>query len=207
LSLGFGLSVGYPIAYPYSAGYVYPYQYAYPDPNAYAYSDPSAYSSGAYAAPSYGSYAPGPSPGYPPSSYPTPGYPSSAYPSSVYQSGDQTPSSYPASAYPASSDPTSGGYPPPGYAPEAPESVGVQPGTASGGVSFEISPATAVVSVDGTRAGTVADFGPSSQPLALAPGRHRIEVRAAGYQTIVLDADVKPGEVTPYQGTMQALRP
>jgi hypothetical protein len=83
----------------------------------------------------------------------------------------------------------------------------VQPGsTATGGVSFEISPADAAVFVDGVSMGTVADFGPSSQPLTLLPGRHHIEVRASGYQTIVFDADVKTGEVTPYQGTMQPQR-
>jgi hypothetical protein len=183
LSLGFGLWVGYPVTYPYYGGYPYPDAYAYASPNPYP--DPNS----AYPAPYYGSSGgspegsptPNPSSGYPP-----PGYPSSGYPSSPYPSGNP-----------------SSGYPPPG--PES--SVGVQPGTtASGGVSFEISPATAMVYVDGTAAGAVADFTPTSQPLALAPGRHRIEVRAPGYQTIVVDADVKAGEVTPYQGTMEPSR-
>jgi hypothetical protein len=74
-------------------------------------------------------------------------------------------------------------------------------------VSFEISPTTAQVYVDGAAAGTVADFGSSSQPLGLAPGRHHIEVRAPGYQTIAFDSDVKAGEVTPYQGTLQPAQP
>lgn len=76
-----------------------------------------------------------------------------------------------------------------------------------GGVSFEISPTTAQVYIDGVAAGTVADFGPRSQPLGLAPGRHHIEVRAPGYQTIAFDSDVKAGEVIPYQGALQPAQP
>jgi hypothetical protein len=70
-------------------------------------------------------------------------------------------------------------------------------------VSFEITPGGAAVSVDGTYVGTVANFSPTSQPLGLTPGRHHIEVRAAGYRTLAFDADVIPGQVTPYQGTLQ----
>jgi hypothetical protein len=94
-----------------------------------------------------------------------------------------------------------------GYPSQAAASaVGAQPGqqAASGGVSFEIAPGTAAVSVDGTYVGTVADFGPTSQPLGLMPGRHRIEVRESGYRTMTFDADVTPGQVIPYQGTLQA---
>ncbi len=82
----------------------------------------------------------------------------------------------------------------------------MQPGqqAVSGGVSFEITPSGAAVSVDGTYVGTVANFSPTSQPLGLTPGRHHIEVRAAGYRTLAFDADVTPGQVTPYQGTLQA---
>jgi hypothetical protein len=36
----------------------------------------------------------------------------------------------------------------------------------TGGVSFEITPNTAAVFVDGTYVGTIAEFGPESQPLA-----------------------------------------
>ena len=85
-------------------------------------------------------------------------------------------------------------------------SVGVQPGqqATTGGVSFEITPGSAAVSVDGTYVGTVANFSPTSQPLGLTPGRHHIEIRAAGYRALAFDADVTPGQVTPYQGTLQA---
>jgi hypothetical protein len=86
----------------------------------------------------------------------------------------------------------------------------VQPGQAeseSGGVSFEITPNTAAVYVDGQYVGTVANFAPTAQPLTLTPGRHHLEVRSPGYQTMAFDADVTPGQVTPFQGTMQPIRP
>jgi hypothetical protein len=84
----------------------------------------------------------------------------------------------------------------------------VQPGarSASGGVSFEITPNTAAVFVDGTFVGSVAQFGPTSEPLRLLPGRHHIEIRASGYQPMVFEANVTPGQVTPYQGTLQVQR-
>jgi PEGA domain len=159
LSLGFGLWVGFPVAYPY---YGYPdYGYGYPYPAPYPYPDPYGYPASAY--PAYGG-------GYPPASYG--GYPPSS-------------PSYP--AYPA----------------QPQTSVGAQPGQTSGGVSFEITPGTAEVYVDGEYVGTASTFGPSFPPLSLTPGRHNVEVRAPGYQTIAFDADVIPGQVIPYQGAMQ----
>jgi hypothetical protein len=152
VSLGFGLWVGYPVAYPYYS-YGYPYPYAY---SAYPYSYP----------------------------YPYPyGYPAGAY------------------GYPPS------GYPPANYPAQAQGSVGVQPGqTDSGGVSLEITPNTAAVYVDGQYVGTVANFAPTMAPLALTQGRHRLKVRSPGYETMSFDADVKPGQVILFQGTMQPIR-
>lgn len=174
LSLGFGLWAGYPVAYPYYYGY--PYGYPYPvDPYAYG-----------YAAPSYGYAAP-------PYSYPAQPY-------------AQNQSAYPPSNYPAPGDAnygTSGQ----GYQTEQPApAIGVQRGgqqSAPGGVSFEITPDTAAVFVDGTYVGTAGTFGPMSPPLGLIPGRHHIEVRASGYRTMTVDADVTAGQVVPYQGTLQ----
>ena len=85
----------------------------------------------------------------------------------------------------------------------------MQPGTTnqntqnSGGVSFEITPNFAEVFVDGVSMGTVGQFTPTSQPLGLTAGRHRIEIRATGYQTISFDTDIVAGQVIPYQGQMQ----
>jgi len=131
------------------------------------------------------------------------------------------PYSYPSYAYPAApSYPPASGYPPASnYPPSSSQgsvypsdqqgpqnSIGVQPGSAeadTGGLSFEITPNTAQLFVDGTLVGTVGQFTPTSQPLGLAAGRHRVEVRAPGYKTISFDVDIIAGQVIPYQGTME----
>jgi hypothetical protein len=84
--------------------------------------------------------------------------------------------------------------------------MNVQPGGATGGLSFEMSPAEAEVFVDGQDYGPVSSFTPRSQPLSLTPGRHRVELRAQGYETMMFDADVVAGQVIPYQGTLQTMR-
>jgi hypothetical protein len=72
-----------------------------------------------------------------------------------------------------------------------------------GGLSFDITPSTAQVFIDGRPAGTVAEFTPNSQPLGVQAGRHHLEIRAPGYQTLSVDVDVVAGQVIPYQGTLQ----
>jgi hypothetical protein len=187
LSIGFGIWAGYPYPY-YYGGYGYPpyaYGYGYPAYDPYAYNNyaplPYDYSN----ASPYGYPAdPADSQGYPPQQQ---GYP-------PQQQG-----------YP----PQQQGYPPQqGYQQQAPAgSIGVQPGgqqTNSGGVSFEITPTTAAVFVDGTYVGTTGEFGPTAQPLGLAPGKHHFEVRAAGYKTLSFDTDVAAGQVIPYRGALEA---
>jgi PEGA domain-containing protein len=190
VSLGFGLFVGYPVRYPYYYGYPYAYPYPYP---AYAY-PPAPYGyppPGAYPPPAAGY----PSNGYPSNTYPSNGYPSNTYPSNGYPSNGYPPNGYPSNGYP------SNGYPSAGAPPAG--SVNVQPGANQGGVSFQITPDDAEVYVDGANVGRVSDFGPMSQPLSMAPGRHRIELRRSGYQDLVIDADIRLGEVIPYEGAMQ----
>jgi hypothetical protein len=154
-------------------GYPVPYPY-YVSPYAYA---PQ------YGAPSV--YA-APAPNYPSSNYPTSNYPSSNYPSANYPSSNYPSANYPSSNYPA-------------------PSVDVQRRGAAprAGISFEITPQNAAVFVDGNYVGTAEEFGPSAPPLDLAPGSHRVEVRAQGYRTLTSDADVEPGQVIPFQGTLQ----
>jgi hypothetical protein len=69
-------------------------------------------------------------------------------------------------------------------------------------VSFEISPTDAEVWVDGTFRGTVDEFGPQTEPLRLAAGRHHIELRAGDMQPMTIDATVLAGQVIPYRGTL-----
>lgn len=75
-----------------------------------------------------------------------------------------------------------------------------------GGISFDIGPASAQVYVDGSFAGIVEDFDARSEPLLLAPGSHYVEIRLAGYRTVSFDVTITPGEITPYQGTLERLR-
>ena len=74
-----------------------------------------------------------------------------------------------------------------------------------GGLTFDIKPATAQVSVDGVLVGVVDDFTSASEPLLLAPGTHYLEIRLPGYRTAMFDVTVTSGEITPYQGTLERL--
>jgi len=83
--------------------------------------------------------------------------------------------------------------------------VAVQPPNQSnmGGVSFDITPSTAEIWVDGNYYGTVDQFTSSFQPLGLAAGRHHIELREPGYQVSSFDVDIIPGQVIPFQGQLE----
>jgi hypothetical protein len=163
------------------AGYPFAYSYGFYDPFYYPYG----YGYGYVSPYAYGPY------GYnAPNGYSTPnGYPPFGYPG--------TTSPYPpASNYPPSSNQSGGD------GPQA--SIGVQSGQANtGGMSFEITPNTAQLFVDGTQVGTVGQFTPTSQPLGLVAGHHQIEVRAPGFQTMAFEVDIIAGQVIPYQGAME----
>lgn len=72
-----------------------------------------------------------------------------------------------------------------------------------GGISLDVVPDDAEVAVDGAYVGVARDFSPSYQPLTLTPGRHHVELQAAGAVPLAFDVDVVPGEVIPYRGTLQ----
>jgi hypothetical protein len=189
VSVGFGLYVGYPVAFPYyGIGFSYGYGYGYPYPYRYGYGYP-----------------------YPYASYPNPyPYPYSGVAPYAYPSSSTT---YPYPDYRPSANQSS--YPYPNNPPQAQSAQGSielepgrpqTPGTSqrnSGGISFDITPSTAQVYVEGQYVGLVRDFSPTSQPLTLSPGRHHVEIRLVGYQTMTFDTEVTAGQVVPYQGTMQ----
>jgi hypothetical protein len=59
------------------------------------------------------------------------------------------------------------------------------------------------VYIDESDVGPVSNYGPMSQPLTVTPGRHHVEIRRDGYQTLTFEVDAIAGQVIPYQGTMQ----
>jgi hypothetical protein len=146
--------------------------------------------------------------GYPVSYYDPYYYPYDYYPYASAAPGypPQGPGYYPpqGSGYP----PQGSGYPPqgPGYQPQG--SVGVRPGAQPnqanmGGLSFDISPDTAEVYVDGSYVGQVSQFTASSQPIGLPAGRHHVELREPGYQVSSFDVDIVAGQVIPSQGQLE----
>ena len=201
-SIGFGIWLGYPVAFSSSFYYGYPYYYAP------YYAPPYPYYGYSYPYP-YG-YPPAPAYGYPPpytsmNTYPSNGYPTQGYPAQNYPAQGPPAQSYPAQSYPAQ-----GAYPEPTASqpqsqPQQSAAI-AEPGTPAGGISFDINPSTAAVIIDGTYVGRVADLGPTTQPMGLKPGHHRVEIRAAGYETVTFDADIVAGQVLPYKGDMQPIR-
>jgi hypothetical protein len=193
-SIGFGIWAGFPVAYsagfyapwyydPYYYGYGYGYPYPYPYP--YPYYSPYPY---------YG----GPGPAYPSTPYPSTPYPSTPYPpGSTTPPGTTTP---PGSPTPGSNYPN-GPSVRPNRTPS--QTISVEAQRNLGGFSFQVSPNTAQVFVDGKYMGTVSEFTPQSQPLGVPAGDRRVELRADGYRTVQFDAQVVAGQVLPYQGAMQ----
>ena len=92
----------------------------------------------------------------------------------------------------------------PGYPLPPTGSVNVQPDqTRMGGISFQITPGSAEVWVDGNYFGTVGQFTPESQPLGLTAGRHHVELREPGYEVSSFDVDIVAGQVIPFSGALE----
>lgn len=72
-----------------------------------------------------------------------------------------------------------------------------------GSLRLKIDPRHAEVYVDGLFRGVVDDFDGLLQRLKLEAGAHRLEVRAPGYQPLVFDVLVTPGETTTYRGDLK----
>ena len=111
---------------------------------------------------------------------------------------------YPYDAYPYASS-GSGVYPvPPQGSVNVQPYAQQQPNQANmGGLSFDITPNTAEIYVDGNYSGEVGQFTAASQPLGLPAGRHHVELREPGYEVTSFDVDIIAGQVIPYQGQLQ----
>jgi hypothetical protein len=77
----------------------------------------------------------------------------------------------------------------------------------TGRLRLNVEPADAEVFVDGYYAGIVDDFNGHFQHMNLTPGPHRVEVRAAGYEPLVVDVSVQPRHGTVYRGALMRARP
>ncbi len=89
------------------------------------------------------------------------------------------------------------------YPPPPPDAIEVESGAPYGGLSFDVTPPTAEVYIDGEDAGEVDDFTANAQPLTVGAGSHHIEIDAPGYRPMAFDVDVEPGQVIPFRGDLQ----
>jgi hypothetical protein len=74
-----------------------------------------------------------------------------------------------------------------------------------GGLSIDLEPRDAELYVDGFFAGRLSDFAADGLPLRA--GRHWIELRAAGYDTLTLPVDIVAGQLAHYRAELTAARP
>ena len=72
-----------------------------------------------------------------------------------------------------------------------------------GGLRLKVKPREAEVFVDGYFAGVVDDFDGAFQQLNLDVGPHRIELRAAGYETISFQIRTQPDEKITYKAELK----
>ncbi len=97
-----------------------------------------------------------------------------------------------------------GGY---GYGGGGGYTGGVQYGSAdSGHVRLKVKPRHAKVYVDGYFVGEVDQFDGAFQKLALNGGRHKVEIKADGYETAEFDVLITPDETVTYQGELKKLQ-
>jgi hypothetical protein len=72
-----------------------------------------------------------------------------------------------------------------------------------GGLTFDVTPDDADVFIDGRLVGSVGQFSSASRPLSLTPGRHQVQIRAAGFSALGFHVDITAGQVMPFQGTLE----
>jgi len=61
-------------------------------------------------------------------------------------------------------------------------------------VTLMIEPKEAILYLNGKRMGTAGQFLPEQRALRLAPGKHRLEARRAGYETLALELNLESGK-------------
>ena len=76
---------------------------------------------------------------------------------------------------------------------------------ARGGLVLQTIPDMAQVFVDGYYVGLAEEFGLHGKAMDIAAGTHRIEIRAAGYETLAFTVKIAPNDIVRYRGDMQPL--
>jgi len=76
-----------------------------------------------------------------------------------------------------------------------------------GSLRVEVKPKDAEVFVDGYYAGIVDEFDGHFQHLSLAPGPHRVEIRAPGYEPLAFDVGIQANHKTTYRGLLRRSEP
>ena len=76
-----------------------------------------------------------------------------------------------------------------------------------GVLKLDVKPWQADVYIDGDRAGSVDQFQGLFHKLRLEGGVHRVELRARGYQTLVVNVRIEPGATITYRGTLDKTAP
>ena len=103
----------------------------------------------------------------------------------------------------------SGGYGRYGYGGYGSYGYGANRYSNNGGVRIEVNPKESrdkiEVYVDEAHAGVVDDFDGFFQRLYLPVGKHEIEIRLAGYQTLQMTIFVSPGNTHHIRGRMEPL--
>jgi hypothetical protein len=75
-------------------------------------------------------------------------------------------------------------------------------GVAPGGVQLDVQPWRAQVYVDGAYAGVVDDFKGYYHHLEISAGPHVIMIVMPGYDPLIVDTLISPGQVITYRGTL-----
>jgi hypothetical protein len=101
-------------------------------------------------------------------------------------------------------DPFYSGYA--GYMGSGSYSSGVYNTRDQGNLKLKVKPRNAKVYVDGFFVGLVDEFDGAFQKLALNGGRHKVEVRAEGYETAEFDVLITPDQTVTFQGELKRIQ-
>jgi hypothetical protein len=94
----------------------------------------------------------------------------------------------------------------PGYGGYGGYSSGVYNTADQGHLKLKVKPRNAKVYVDGYFVGLVDQFDGAFQKLALNGGRHKVEVRADGFETAEFDVLITPDQTVTFQGELKRIQ-